>query len=179
MRFIRISSFLIALVLAFASASAGQTARPPAPVAESSVRAGELLARAEQVQSDRSRLVEAARLYQRGARLLPADDARVPETLRTAARLLFYAGRTVDARAQMESAAGVAFDQGDVFQAAQAYIDATFIALQLREFGNARRLIDRAVIVATSERLTDEQRSQILHRIAQPMTALSRLTNEE
>jgi hypothetical protein len=108
---------------------------------------------------------EAADLHRKAAENLPKNDAGQYFGYSRAALLYFYAGNLPAARRSMEDAAEVAEATGDVLTAANAFVDAAFIAVaedyagKRREFvGDARELIESPV-------LGDEDRAAILARI--------------
>jgi hypothetical protein len=65
----------------------------------------------------------------------------------------------------MEDAAEVAEATGDVFVAANTYVDAAFIAIAEDYDGKTREFVADARDVAGSEYLTDAERASILLRI--------------
>jgi DNA-binding PucR family transcriptional regulator len=108
---------------------------------------------------------EAADLHRKAAENLTKNDAGQFFGYSRAALLYFYAGDLAAARRSMEDAAQVAEATGDILTAANAFVDAAFIAVaedydgKRREFvGEARELVDSPV-------LRDEDRAEILARI--------------
>jgi hypothetical protein len=108
---------------------------------------------------------EAADLHRKAAEILPKNDAGQYFGYSRAALLYFYAGDLPAARRSMEDAAQVAEATGDLLTAANAFVDAAFIAVaedydgKRREFvGDARELVESPVI-------SDEDRAEILARI--------------
>ncbi|MEJ2547855.1 MAG: hypothetical protein P8125_08560, partial [Gemmatimonadota bacterium] len=72
---------------------------------------------------------EAADLHRKAAENLPKNDAGQFFGYSRAALLYFYAGELAAARRSMEDAAEVAEATGDVLTAANAFVDAAFIAV--------------------------------------------------
>jgi len=104
-------------------------------------------------------------LHKQAADALPRNDAGQFFGYSRAAVLYFHAGDFVDARRAMEDAAQVAEATGDVFTAANAYVDAAFVAIAEGYAGKKREFVREARELAGSEQLTDEERADILARI--------------
>ncbi len=107
----------------------------------------------------------AADLHKQAADDLPRNDAGQFFGYSRAALLYFYAGEFDDARRSMEDAAEVAEATGDVFTAANAYVDAAFIAIAEGFAGKKREFVQEARDLSESEWLTAEEKADILARI--------------
>ena len=70
-----------------------------------------------------------------------------------------------DARRAMEDAAEVAEATGDDFVAANTYVDAAFIAIAEGFAGKKREFVREARELADSEKITSEEKAEILLRI--------------
>ena len=104
-------------------------------------------------------------LHKRAADELPRNSARQFFGYSRAAVLYFHAGEFDDARRSMEDAAEVAEATGDVFTAANAYVDAAFIAIAEGYAGKKREFVSEARLLADSESITEEEKADILARI--------------
>jgi hypothetical protein len=107
----------------------------------------------------------AADLHKQAADNLPRNDAGQFFGYSRAAVLYFYAGEFDDARRSMEDAAEVAEATGDVFTAANAYVDAAFVAIAEGFAGKKREFVNEARELAESEWITAEEKADILARI--------------
>jgi hypothetical protein len=107
----------------------------------------------------------AADLHKQAADNLPRNDAGQFFGYSRAAILYFHAGEFDDARRVMEDAAEVAEATGDVFTAANTFVDAAFIAIAEGYAGKKREFVRAARELADSEGITAEERSGILIRI--------------
>lgn len=112
-----------------------------------------------------SRWAEAAELHERAAKVLPKNDAAAFFGFQRAAVLYFYAGDTARSRKTMERAAEVAEATGDVFTAANTWVDAAFLAIAEGYAGKKREFVRNAEALAGSALLSDADRGAILARI--------------
>ena len=133
----------------------------------------ELEQRARDLHADPSRAGEAARLHRQSAGLRSANDPEAVESLAMAAHLFNYSGRPLAARNTMEEAADRALALGDVFRAARAYVEAAFFADAQQDRVETTRLGRKALLLAGSSRLTDEERTSIRNRIRTSSTLAS------
>lgn len=117
----------------------------------------------------------AAGLHERAARLRAPEDPRGSASLVEAALLRYYVGQRPEAAALMTSAAEQAAARGDPSRAAEAYIDAAFIALELRDVVRARDLAARGVLLSHSPLLSEREKDALRRRVAQGPAALSGL----
>ncbi len=108
---------------------------------------------------------EAADLHRQAAENLTKNDAGQFFGYSRAALLYFYAGELPAARRSMEDAAEVAAATGDALTAANAFVDAAFIAVAEGYDGKQREFVGEAEELIESPVLTDEDRSAILARI--------------
>ena len=108
---------------------------------------------------------DAARLHRRAAELRSADDP-LGFTCLTEAAALAWAGRDRSAaRGDMSRAAAHALARGDLRSAAQAYLDAAWIAQEQKNRGQVWELGRRAEMLAASPLLASADRVAILKRI--------------
>jgi len=171
MRYLRQFRVLAAIALAVGSDQANaqiKSSKDYDPV----VRAEELIARAEAISNLKER-AQAARLFEQAARVFPADHPRGVYALENAASARYYGGNTARAKQLFEEAAARAEARGDLTGAAESYISALFIAVERKERDDARRFMDRVVVLSASPTLPEADRVALLRRIAQPLAALT------
>ena len=104
-------------------------------------------------------------LHKRAADDLPRNAAGQFFGYSRAAVLYFHAGEFDDARRSMEDAAEVAAATGDLFTAANTYVDAAFVAIAEGYAGKKREFVREAIELADSEWITAEERADIMARI--------------
>lgn len=104
-------------------------------------------------------------LHLEAAESLPRNDAGQFFGFSRAAILYFHAGDFDDARRAMEDAAEVAEATGDAYVAANAYVDAAFIAIAEGFAGKKREFVQDAKRLADSDAVTPEGRADIMARI--------------
>jgi len=104
-------------------------------------------------------------LHKQAAENLPRNAAGQFFGFNRAAVLYFHAGEYTEARRAMEDAAEVAEATGDMFVAANTYVDAAFIAIAEGYAGKKREFVREAVELADSEWITAEEKDEILTRI--------------
>jgi len=131
-------------------------------------RAAALRARASELMKDVSRYRKASDLLRQAAALTPVEDANRAHDLHVAANLLFFAGSIAEAQVVMADAADAALARGDVEDAANAFVDAGWLAAKHDQPAEARDLALRAVHLAASPLLSGEQRDRILRRVVAP-----------
>jgi hypothetical protein len=127
--------------------------------------ANDLEAKAAALYSTPKRYREAARLLMEAAGLREAGDPQRVKNLRQAGRLFYYTGNPESARAAMEQAADAALAVGDVKIAAEAYLDAAFLAQSVKSTAEVRRFIEKARLLTNSPLLSAEEKVIILERI--------------
>jgi tetratricopeptide (TPR) repeat protein len=142
-----------------------QTSNKSAALAMTITRADELEAQAAALHDQLDRYSEAARLYKESAALRSAIDPRGVESLAMAAHLYHYANRLFDARKTMEQAAQRALARGDVLRASIANVDAAMFAYKQGNLSQTERLGRKALKLAESPLLTEEQRASIVNRL--------------
>ena len=121
-----------------------------------------------------SRWAEAGELHEKAAKELVKNDAGQFFGFNRAAALYLYAGETARSRRAMERAASVAEATGDVFTAANAWVDAAFIAIAEGFTAKTREFVANARTLADSEVLSESDRAGILARIdGAPTTAVA------
>ena len=108
---------------------------------------------------------DAARLHRRSAELRDADDALGFRCLKDAAALVYATGDRSGARADMAAAASQALARGELRPAADAYLDAAWIAQEQRNPRKVYELGHRAEMLADSPLLGASDRAAILQRI--------------
>jgi hypothetical protein len=119
-----------------------------------------------------ARYPEAAALHVREAQLR-GGGPKAADALVRAARLRQYNGKTGEALGLMKWAGTVALDCGDVVQAAHAYLDAAFLAIQIKRVEEGYALARRAQRLADSPLLDVRTREAILRRITGRVTPAS------
>ena len=161
-------SVLLALTAFAPTAHAQQTLSPMRiesdRVASDNARADSLEARAREMYSTSRWYIVAARLHRRAA-LLRGDDPKAVESFRSAAWLYSVAGKHQLAREMMENAAERATAFGDVEGAANAYIDAAYLAIESSRQDQVPDILARMHAVLSSPLLTESRRAGILKRI--------------
>lgn len=121
-----------------------------------------------------SRWAEAGELHEKAAKELLKNDAGQFFGYNRAAALYLYAGETARSRRAMEKAASVAEATGDVLTAANAWIDAAFIAIAEGFTAKKREFVANARSLADAEVLSEGERAGILARIdGAPTTAVA------
>ena len=108
---------------------------------------------------------EAADLHRQAAENLTKNDAGQFFGYSRAALLYFHAGELQAARRSMQDAAEVAEATGDVLTAANAFVDAAFIAVAEGYDGKRREFVGEARELIESPVLGDEDRAAIVARI--------------
>jgi hypothetical protein len=116
---------------------------------------------------------EAGDLHRQAAENLTKNDAGQFFGYSRAALLYFYAGELPEARRAMEDAAEVAAATGDVLTAANAFVDAAFIAVAEGYDGKRREFVLDARELLDSGVLSEADRELILSRIDGAPTAAS------
>jgi hypothetical protein len=169
----RVVRFTLALGLFLATAN-GAFAQNGSHKTDSE-KAANLMARADQIQ-DLDAWGLKARLYEQAAGLLSDDDKQLPSALLMAGSTYFYIGQKTTGTRLLARAATVADRQGNTNTALDAYYLTLVLAAQNKQVTEARRIIDRMVVLAASEDCNEAQRLQTLRRISAPLNALSRHT---
>jgi hypothetical protein len=130
----------------------------PAAAAEMEQQANDLLVAGRGME-------RAAGLYARAAELRGASDERSADNLKLAGYLQFYHGRREAAVASLTQAGEAFLALGDVEQAAEAFIDAAWVACEVRLPLEARALAERGRLLTRSPLLEDSERAALLRRL--------------
>ncbi|MGD8495198.1 MAG: hypothetical protein PVF05_03350 [Gemmatimonadales bacterium] len=163
-----------ALFIVTATAKAQEREMYELPALEVTAFQSPLNRQAMELYETPSRWAEAAELHERAANVLPKNDAAAFFGFQRAAVLYFYAGESAHSRKSMERAAEVAEATGDVLTAANAWVDAAFLAIAEGYAGKKREFVRNAEALAGSELLSDADRASIQARIeGSPTTAAS------
>ncbi len=109
--------------------------------------------------------LEAARALERAAHLRTPGDPAVVQDLLGAATAYETAGKPVSARKTVVEGGRKALALGDVYTAANAYVAAARLSLQLRDESGAFTYLDHAKQLATSPRLTPKQAGVIMAQV--------------
>jgi hypothetical protein len=128
-------------------------------------RAEALEAEARALGDQMNRRARAARLYRQAAELRPADDPQKVTSLRHASRMNYYAGRMDSAIRDSHDASQVALRQGDLVEAAHAYLDAAWLAAREGKAERAEQWVEEARLLATSPLLAQAQQDEIRTRM--------------
>ncbi|MGH7501957.1 MAG: hypothetical protein ACREL7_09390 [Longimicrobiales bacterium] len=132
-------------------------------------QAAQLEQHARSLYNQRAKYADAADLLLRASALRPQGDAQAADNLIMAGRLRYYIGDLTDARRAFFNAAERAVRNGQVLAAANAYIDAAFVAVEQERQADAHEMIEAARRLAGSPHLRDGERNELKIRIA-PMT---------
>lgn len=151
-------------LLAMLGLPATMTAQYQLPGLVSSVKADSLHEAAVALQQSH-RWRDAARLHRRSAELRTADDPLAFQCLTEAAALAYATNDRSGARADMATAATQALARGDLRAAANAYLDAAWIAQEQKNARQVWELGHRAEMLADSPFLGPSDRAAILKRI--------------
>jgi len=108
---------------------------------------------------------DAARLHRESAELRDLDDPLGYRCLKDAAALVYATGDRSSARADMAAAASQALARGDLRAAADAYLDAAWIAQEQKNIKQVWENGHRAETLADSPLLGTADRMAILGRI--------------
>jgi hypothetical protein len=145
----------------------------PIRVTETRVRAEKLDSEAQAFEeNDWSKLKKAAQLREDAAALRIAEDPAGVVSLYWAARDRYYSGDRRAARVLMEQTADRAIAMGDVLNAATAYTEAAYICADLKDGERMRAFAAKARLLSHSPMLTEDQRQQLLTRLATANTPI-------
>jgi hypothetical protein len=128
-------------------------------------RAEQLEAKAKKLYSNTSKYADAAKLHEEAADHRSRVDPLRVKSLQMASRLYHYAGKETKALALMERAAEEALASGDVVTAANAYVDASYLAQYQKRQEDVVRLARKAEMLVNSPLLGAQQRSWLQDRI--------------
>jgi hypothetical protein len=163
---------LVVTALTLPAAARGQQALDPIQVSVRASEADKLEARADALlQSGSWRdLGKAAGLREKAASLRAPTDPRAFTSLQMAALLRHAMKQRPAAVGLMQQAAEHAMARGDVFNAATAYVNTAFIAVELRDIDLARRSVEKGTLLLHSPLLTETQRLTLQRNLAQVHT---------
>lgn len=164
----RLMILLTFLTPGLASAQSGPLASTPEPGPGDAVA---LAARAVRLEADRSSWREAARLYRRAASFRDFGDEQAIADRRRAGHLEYYSGAWEAALADFRAAAAMAHETGRLFEAAEDYINAAWVAVRMGDGAQARALMTSAHKLTHSPLLTQEQRRSVLLRVGSDVVA--------
>jgi hypothetical protein len=148
-----------------ATASAQMRLEPVRVTAARWAEANALTEKAVSLYSTPKKYKYAASLHMRAANLRAPGDSAGFMDLSMAGHLYRAAGDLLSARAAMERAAEHAAARGDVYNAAKAYVDAGFLAIEEHRSDRVPALALKAELLAKSPLLSDEQRASIMGRV--------------
>jgi len=109
----------------------------------------------------------AAGLYISAAELRGSADPRSADNLRLAGYLQYYRGRTKSAVTSLTQAGEAFLALGDVERAAEAFIDAAWVADAADMQAEARELSERGRLLARSPLLAAEERTALVRRLGE------------
>ena len=155
---------IVMVLLATAGFPGAAAAQYRLPTIVSSVKADSLHEVAVKL-SEAGRWRDAARVYRRSAEFRAAEDPLGFQCLKQAAALAYAAGDRSGARTDMARAADRALARGDLREAANAYLDAAWIAQEQEKPNQVWEFGHRAEILAASPLLSEWDRGAILQRI--------------
>ena len=162
---------IVMVLLATAGLPGAASAQYRLPTIVSTVKADSLHEAAAQLATD-GRWRDAARLYRRSAEFRAAEDPVGSRCLKEAAALAYAAGDRSGARSDMAHAADRALARGNLREAANAYLDAAWIAQEQEKPGQVWEFGHRAEILAASPLLSESDRGAILQRIERAPLAM-------
>jgi hypothetical protein len=152
------------VLLATVGLPAAGAAQYRLPAIVSATKADSLLQAAVQV-AKTGRWRAAARLYRSSAEFRPVEDPTGFQCLTNAAAVAYAAGDRSAARNDLTHAAERALARGDIKAAAQAYLDAAWIAQEQKKPNQVWDLGRRAELLAGSPLLSELDRGAIQQRI--------------
>ncbi|NNF29540.1 MAG: hypothetical protein HKO53_11095 [Gemmatimonadetes bacterium] len=120
---------------------------------------------AEAYLDEMDRWGRAADLYRQAAELRDPADPVAVSNLKTAARLEFYNGSERQALRDLQYAGQRALAIGDVVSAANAFVDAAWVAGSDGQGQEARAMIERAQLLVLSPLISTEDRTEIQRRL--------------
>lgn len=156
-------SGLMLMALLLPSAVSAQRSRPEPTVDIAKAEALETEARG--FTQDLRDLGKAAKLLREAADYRPPEDPIAVSDLATSARLSFYRQDFDDARRTMVGAAERALGIGDVDRAANLFLDAAHLSVELNDGAAARAHMERARLLSHSPHLTATQHARLASRL--------------
>lgn len=167
------SALVTALIAIAGFASAGQAQTTVTSGSGAAARADALHERAAGLFETPARYREAARLLREAASLREEIDDRGTAELLLAGRLSYYARDWSTAQRTFMTGGTRALENGQLYLAANAYVDAAFSALERRDQGDAFAFVGRAERLTSSDHLEHTEREKILGRIRPVRVALA------
>jgi hypothetical protein len=156
----------MAALLALPSSGSAQYAVTRAAVSSVDVSQARVLeARAKTLLEDSEGWAEAVDLYRQAANLRPAGDEVATENLMMAGKLAFYTGDGLRALVDLQTAAAQALVCDKPFHAAQAYLDAAWVANELDMKDDRDLFVAQANRIATYHDLTRWEKDEIQRRM--------------
>jgi hypothetical protein len=155
----------LVLVLAGGVDAQNSKAMLPSVAVEPNARADQLRRDARNHYDKVSTLRKAATLHEKEAAARVESDPLKFEALDLAARLYAYSGNPAKGTLLMEQAARGALTRGDVKRAAHAYLDAAFMALNVKDSERVSQLVHQADLLALSPLLNEGEKVAIVQRI--------------
>jgi hypothetical protein len=138
---------------------------PAALFGQSTSEATRLEADALSLSESPTDLGRAAELFRQAAALRPAGDPVAMRDLIQAARYSFYSGKRERALKDFAAAAETALRFGDVLGAAESFLDAAWVAQQVRDGALALRYAVRAQELSASPLLNESDRTRLMSRL--------------
>jgi hypothetical protein len=138
---------------------------PAALWGQSTSEATRLEADALSLSESPSDLGKAADLFRQAAGLRPAGDPTAVKDLIQAGRFSFYSGKRDRALKDFAAAAETALRFGDVLAAAESFLDAAWVAMQVSDGAQALHYAVRARQLAASPQLREDDRARLLSRL--------------
>lgn len=161
---------LLSLVLAFAVspelAAQASTGQPDDPE-RNRIRAAELAREADQLALQMKEWSKAARTYEESALLHPEGDLEGYAAFVNAGNFHYFAGNEKAARRMFEAAGRLALENGEVYNAAVCYLNASLIAKETRELEKMTENGFKARKLVRSPALTSEQRTALMRHFEQ------------
>ena len=159
----------VVTALTLPAAARGQQPLDPIQVSVRATEADKLEARADDyLQSGKWRdLGRAAKLREKAASMRAPEDPRGFTSFQMASLLRHAMKQRPAAVGLMQRAADQAMARGDVYNAATAYVNVAFMAVELRDVDLARRSIERGTLLMHSPLLTETQRRSLQGSLAQ------------
>lgn len=111
-------------------------------------------------------LKRAAALHLKAADLRALDDPMRVKDRTLAARLYYYAGERTKSFDLLRQAADEAHAAGDVLVAASTYLDASYVAQELKRGEDVLMLANKAKLLLSSPLLDARERDRLLSRIS-------------
>lgn len=166
-------SGLAALLVILCTPLAGRAQTAATATDRTATRAHALHEQAASLFESPTRYRDAALLLRQAAALRESLDERGTEELLLAGRLSYYATDWRTAQSTLEEGADRSLENGQLAQAAHAYIDAAFSALARRDRRATNALVRRAERLAGSPHLQPAERDKIMVRIRPVRVALA------